>query len=59
MEIHDSVLEMIGKTPLVRLHRVTAGLKCTLVAKVEFLNPGGSVKDRPAVRMLEAAERAG
>ena len=59
MEIHDSVLEIIGKTPLVRLHRVTAGLKCTLAAKVEYLNPGGSVKDRPAMRMLEAAERAG
>ncbi len=59
MEIHDSVLEIIGNTPLVRLRRVTAGLKCTMVAKVEYLNPGGSVKDRPAVRMLEAAEREG
>jgi len=59
MEIHDTVLELIGKTPLVKLRRVTAGLKCTVAAKVEYLNPGGSVKDRPALRMLEAAERAG
>ncbi|MFQ5501614.1 MAG: cystathionine beta-synthase [Phycisphaerae bacterium] len=59
MEIHDSVLDCIGHTPLIRLHRITAGLKCTVAAKVEYLNPGGSVKDRPALRMLEAAEQAG
>lgn len=59
MEIHESVLELVGNTPLVRLKRVTAGLKCDVVAKVEYLNPGGSVKDRPAMRMLEAAEKAG
>lgn len=59
MQIYDSVLELIGRTPLVRLRRVTAGLKCTVAAKVECLNPGGSVKDRPALRMLEVAERAG
>src|SRR5215813_12988022 len=59
MEIHESLLDCIGNTPLVRLRRVSAGLKCTLAAKVEYLNPGGSVKDRPAIRMIEEAERAG
>ena len=59
MQIHESVLDLIGNTPLVKLRSVTAGLQCTVAAKVEYLNPGGSVKDRPALRMLEAAERAG
>lgn len=59
MEIHESLLECIGNTPLVRLRRVSAELRCTLVAKVEYLNPGGSVKDRPAIRMIEEAEKSG
>ncbi|MCK6456185.1 MAG: cystathionine beta-synthase [Phycisphaerae bacterium] len=59
MRIHESLLDCIGQTPLVRLRRVTAGLKCTVAGKVEYLNPGGSVKDRPALRMLEEAEKAG
>jgi cystathionine beta-synthase len=59
MEILDSILDTVGHTPLIRLHRVTAGLKPTIVAKVETLNPGGSVKDRIGLRMIEAAERAG
>jgi len=59
MEIYDSVLDLVGKTPLVRLKRVTAGLKCDVVAKIEYFNPGGSIKDRPALRMLEVAEKAG
>lgn len=59
MEIHESILECIGNTPLVRLRRVTEGVKCKVVAKVEYLNPGGSVKDRPALLMLEEAEKAG
>ena len=59
MQIHDSILELVGNTPLVRLNKVTAGIKCTIVAKVEYLNPGGSVKDRPALHMLEEAEKAG
>jgi cystathionine beta-synthase len=58
-EIHDSVLELIGGTPVVRLNRLDPELRTPLVAKVEFLNPGGSVKDRPAVAMIEAAERDG
>jgi cystathionine beta-synthase len=56
---HDSPLELIGGTPLVRLSRVTAGLSATVLAKVETFNPGGSVKDRIAVRMIDAAEAAG
>lgn len=59
MQIHESVLDVVGHTPLVKLRRVTAGLKCTVVAKVEYLNPGGSVKDRPALWMLEQAEKSG
>jgi cystathionine beta-synthase len=55
----DSILDAVGKTPLVRLNRVTAGLKPTVLAKVESLNPGGSVKDRIALRMVEDAERRG
>ena len=57
--IADSVVELIGNTPLVRLNRVGAGLPAPVVAKVEYLNPGGSVKDRVAVGMIDAAERAG
>lgn len=59
VDIVDSVIDLIGKTPLVRLNRVGAGLPADLVAKVEYLNPGGSVKDRIAVRMVDAAEQSG
>lgn len=55
----DSLLDLIGNTPLVRLDRTARDLSCTLLAKLEYLNPGGSVKDRPALRMIEAAEREG
>lgn len=58
-EIADSLLDLVGNTPLLRLGRVTAGLTCSVVAKLEMLNPGGSVKDRPAVAMIDAAERDG
>ena len=57
--LHDSILSVIGKTPLVRLNKVTQGLSATIYAKCEFLNPGGSVKDRAALEMIEAAEREG
>ena len=57
--IADSLLDLIGNTPLLRLRRVTAGLTCTIAAKLEMTNPGGSVKDRPAVAMIDAAEREG
>jgi cystathionine beta-synthase len=57
--IHDSIIETVGNTPLVRLSRIGAGLTPQLVAKVEALNPGGSIKDRAALAMIEAAERDG
>jgi cystathionine beta-synthase len=57
--IKDSILETIGDTPLVRLSRIARGLRPQLVAKLEVFNPGGSIKDRVAVAMIEAAERDG
>ncbi len=59
MEIADSVLDLIGETPMVRLRQVTDGIACPVVAKVELTNPGGSAKDRPALTMIDAAERDG
>ena len=62
MQVYDTVVELIGNTPLVRLRSVTAHLgpdAPTVLAKVEYLNPGGSVKDRIATRMIEAAEASG
>ena len=58
-EIKESILDTIGDTPLVRLSRIGAGLKPQIVAKLEVFNPGGSIKDRVAIRMIEAAERDG
>jgi cystathionine beta-synthase len=57
--IAGSLLDLVGHTPLVRLGRVGCDLECDLVAKVELFNPGGSVKDRPAIAMIDAAEREG
>jgi cystathionine beta-synthase len=59
VQVLDSILDAVGRTPLVRLHRVTNGLAPTILAKVESLNPGGSVKDRIGLRMVEEAERRG
>ncbi|MFE3448431.1 cystathionine beta-synthase [Nonomuraea sp. NPDC059194] len=59
MRVYDSLIELMGNTPLVRLHKVSAGLPAQVLAKVEYFNPGGSVKDRIAVRMIEAAEASG
>ncbi|MFJ2085059.1 cystathionine beta-synthase [Micromonospora chokoriensis] len=59
MQYYDNVVDMIGNTPLVRLRNVTAGIQATVLAKVEYVNPGGSVKDRIALRMVEDAEAAG
>src|SRR5215207_6436302 len=59
MRYYDNVVEIIGDTPLVRLHSVTEGITATVLAKVEYFNPGGSVKDRIALRMIEDAEKAG
>jgi cystathionine beta-synthase len=59
MDVLDTFLDAMGQTPLVRLHRVTRGVRPTVLAKLEMLNPGGSVKDRIGLRMIEAAEQAG
>ncbi|SCE79529.1 cystathionine beta-synthase [Micromonospora coriariae] len=59
MQYYDNVVDMIGNTPLVRLRNVTEGIQATVLAKVEYVNPGGSVKDRIALRMVEDAEAAG
>jgi cystathionine beta-synthase len=59
METHESVLEIIGDTPLVRLRRVTEGIACKVYVKLENLNPGGSLKDRIGSYMIEKAEKSG
>jgi len=59
MRVMESFLDAMGDTPLVRLRRVTRGVRPAVLAKLEMLNPGGSVKDRIGIRMIEAAERAG
>ncbi len=59
MRIAEHVVDLVGNTPLVRLSSVIGGTRGTVAAKVEYLNPGGSVKDRIAVRMVDAAEAGG
>ena len=59
MRIANHIVDVIGNTPLVRLTRVTAGIPATVLAKVEYFNPGGSAKDRIAERIIAAAERDG
>ena len=59
MDVAQSLIELIGDTPMVRLDRTAIGLDCTLVGKLEMFNPGGSSKDRIALSMIEAAERDG
>jgi cystathionine beta-synthase len=59
MDYHQNILGLIGHTPLVKLNRLTHGIKATVLAKMESHNPGGSVKDRIGLAMIEAAEREG
>jgi cystathionine beta-synthase len=59
LDIADSVLDLIGNTPLVRLNRIGSDLPCPVVLKMETTNPGGSSKDRPALTMINAAEKEG
>jgi len=59
MKVYNNILETIGNTPLVRLNVVTKGIKATVLAKIETTNPGNSVKDRMAVKMVEDAEADG
>ena len=57
--IHDDMLSLVGNTPLVRLNRVTEGLACDVVAKLEAFNPAGSVKERTALNVIDEAEKSG
>ncbi|ARC57549.1 Putative cystathionine beta-synthase [Frondihabitans sp. 762G35] len=59
MKYAESVLDLVGDTPLVKLNRLTEGIEATVLVKVEYLNPGGSSKDRIATRIIDAAEREG
>jgi cystathionine beta-synthase len=59
MDVKNNILETIGNTPLVRLNKITRELPCEVYAKVEYFNPGNSIKDRMAVKMLEVAEAEG
>src|SRR5919205_907727 len=59
MKYARTVLDLIGNTPIVRLNRVAEGVDATILAKIEYLNPGGSSKDRIAVRIIDDAERRG
>ena len=55
----SSIVDLIGNTPLVKLNKVTEGIACTVLAKVEYFNPGGSIKDRIAAKMVDEAEAKG
>ncbi len=59
MDIKNNILETIGHTPLIRLNKICQSLPCTVLAKVEYFNPGNSIKDRMALKMLEVAEKEG
>ena len=59
MGIYNNIVETVGKTPLVKLNKVTAGLNATIALKCEFFNPLGSVKDRIGMAMIEDAEKSG
>ncbi|WP_300602244.1 pyridoxal-phosphate dependent enzyme [Niabella sp.] len=59
MDIKNNILETIGNTPLIRLNRITKELPCTVAAKVDYFNPGNSIKDRMAIKMIEVAEAEG
>jgi cystathionine beta-synthase len=59
MDVRNNILETIGNTPLVRLNKITKDIPCDVYAKVEYFNPGNSIKDRMAVKMVEVAEKEG
>ena len=59
MDVKNNILETIGNTPLVKLNNITKGLPCQVYAKVEYFNPGNSIKDRMALKMVEVAEQEG
>ncbi len=59
MDIKNNILETIGNTPLIRINKITQALPCQVLAKVDYFNPGNSIKDRMALKMIEVAEREG
>jgi len=59
MDIKQNILETIGNTPLIRLNKITRDFPCTVLAKVDYFNPGNSIKDRMAVKMVDVAEKEG
>ncbi len=59
MDIKNNILETIGNTPLIRLNKITQHLPCTVLVKVDYFNPGNSIKDRMALKMVEVAEQEG
>jgi len=59
MDIKNNILETIGNTPLIRLNKITKDFPCMVLAKVDYFNPGNSIKDRMAVKMIEVAEKEG
>jgi cystathionine beta-synthase len=59
MDVRNNILETIGNTPLIKLNKVTKEIPCTVLAKVDYFNPGNSIKDRMAVKMIEVAEQEG
>ena len=59
MEIKNNILETIGNTPLIKLNKITKDFPCIVAAKVDYFNPGNSIKDRMAVKMIEVAEKEG
>jgi cystathionine beta-synthase len=59
MDIKNNILETIGNTPLIKLNKITRDFPCTVAAKVDYFNPGNSIKDRMAVKMIEVAEKEG
>ena len=58
-KLPNSILELIGNTPILKLNKLTANINCTILAKLEYFNPGGSIKDRIGIQMIEAAEKQG
>ena len=57
--IYNSIIETIGNTPMIRLNKLSQGIKGEVLVKVEYFNPGNSMKDRMAIKMVEDAEKAG
>src|SRR4030095_3700532 len=59
MDIKNNILETIGNTPLIRLNKITRDFPCTVLAKVDYFNPGNSIKDRMALKTIEGAAQGG